>query len=153
MPKPSALDRALRLLNYRLRGRQELEQALRQRHYTDADIAAAIDQLIAVGLVDDERFARTLAETRVLVSRRGRQAIFFELLKKGIDKELIESTLANLDQGAELEAAQSLAESRLKRWSDLDPLKRRMRLLSLLQRRGFSGQVIKAVLDTMRGRL
>jgi len=147
MAKPSALERALRLLNYRLRGKQELIKALEERGYAQADIDDAIGQLEVLGLVDDARFAKSLAETRVLVSRRGRHAIFFELLKKGIDKELIETVLSNLEEESELEAARSLAESRLKRWQDLEPLRRKHRLLSLLQRRGFSGKIIREIME------
>jgi regulatory protein len=141
------------LLNYRLRSRHELEQALLQRRYSHEEVRTALNELEAVGLVNDPQFAKSLAETRVLVSRRGRQAIFFELLKKGLDKELIKGTLNNLDQGAELEAAQSLSESRLKQWRNLEPLKRRARLLSLLQRRGFPSTVIREILTKFRGRL
>lgn len=145
MPKPSALERALRLLNYRIRGKKELTKSLEERHYQPDEIADAVAQLEKVGLINDERFAKSLAETRVLVSRRGRHAIFFELLKKGIDKELIEEVLAGLSRESELEAARSLATSRLKRLADLEPLKRKMRILSLLQRRGFSAEVIRQV--------
>ncbi|QQG49715.1 MAG: regulatory protein RecX [Candidatus Berkelbacteria bacterium] len=153
MPKQSALERALRLLNYRSRGKKELEKSLLDRQYEPDDINNALAQLEAIGLVNDERFAQSLAETRILVSRRGRHAIFFELIKKGIDKDLIESVLNSLDEGAELEAAKSLAESRLKRWGDLEPLKRKMRLLSLLQRRGFGAKIIRRVFDELGERL
>jgi regulatory protein len=133
------------LLNYRLRSKKELTVALLDKGYLIGEVNQALEQLEAVGLIDDPRFAQLLAETRVSVSRRGRQAIFFELLKKGVAKDLIETTLGQLDEEAELEAARSLAESRLRQWRSLEPLKRRQRLLSLLQRRGFPSSVIRQV--------
>lgn len=153
MKRPTALERALRLLNYRLRSRRELEQALTDRKYSQEEIGKALEELEAVGLVNDAQFAKSLAQTRVQVSRRGRQAIFFELLKKGLDKELINETLENLDRDAETEGAAWLAESRLRQWRDLEPLKRRARLLGLLQRRGFPATVIREITSRFRSQL
>src|ERR687887_2218669 len=55
---------ALHLLTARARSRIELERRLQQRGFEPGAIAEALDRLTAVGLVDDEAFARDLASSR-----------------------------------------------------------------------------------------
>lgn len=149
MAKPTALERALRLIGYRLRSRQELVKALEQRGYKADDITQAVGDLERIGLVDDKQFASALARTRVQVSRRGRHAIFFELLKLGIDRDLIDEVLSQIDPEDELTAAKNLLAGRQRLWADLDFLTRKRRAISLLQRRGFNSKIIRQVMDEL----
>ena len=57
----------------------------------------AIERLEELGLINDEKYAREYAE--VLLDRKGfsRQRAVFELMKKGIDKDVIEEILAELE--------------------------------------------------------
>src|SRR6266699_997147 len=55
---------ALWLLESRARTRLELQQRLERRGFESGAIERAIDRLSAVGLVDDEVFARDLASSR-----------------------------------------------------------------------------------------
>ena len=57
----------------------------------------AIERLEELGLINDEKYAREYAE--VLLERKGfsRQRAEFELMKKGIDKDIIEEILDELE--------------------------------------------------------
>jgi regulatory protein len=145
-PRLSAIDYALRLLNYRLRSRQELEKKLTDKHYDQPEIVAAIDQLSQIGLLSDESLAKALARDRLIIARRGRQAIYWELLHKGIPKPLAQMSLKSITDSDELPVAKQLLEARLKQWTQLDDLAKKRRAIGLLQRRGFSGKVINQVL-------
>lgn len=152
MGKRPILAYALYLLGRRGRTERELRDKLTEKKYSVEDIEATLKRLTEMGLIDDATFAQNYARDKVVIYRRGRYRIGLDLLRKGIARDQIDQALASVDEADELSAAQSLAASRLKNWQALEPLQRRARLLSLLQRRGFSTKVIRLVMDKERGR-
>jgi len=145
MPK-TALEQALRFLQYRPRTIAELTTKLRDKKYPGDEITAVITQLTKLGLVDDVRFAKNYAESRSTIYRRGRHRIALELLQKGLPKDLITLAVAAIDPAEEVASAKSLMQSRERQWRILDPLTRKRRAIGLLQRRGFSATVIRRVI-------
>lgn len=117
----------------------------------DAMLDAAVEAMARRGLVDDEAFARALAES---LHRRGdsRRLIARKLAEKLVPSELARDALERLEAQAEdvdLDAAWSFA--RRKR---LGPYRRseqradrRTKDLAALARRGFSYRVAAAVVD------
>ena len=147
MGKRPILAYALYLLGRRGRTERELRDKLAEKKYLDDDIDRTIERLKEMKLIDDAVFAANYARDKVTIYRRGRFRIGLDLLRKGVGRDQIDQALGEVEEADELSAAQSLAESRLKNWQALDPLKRRARLTSLLQRRGFSARVVRAVLE------
>ncbi len=147
MGKRPILAYALYLLGRRGRTERELRDKLAEKKYSDDDIALTIERLREMKLIDDAVFASNYARDKIAIYRRGRFRIGLDLLRKGVARDQIDQALGEVEEADELSAAQSLAESRLKNWQALDPLKRRARLTSLLQRRGFSARVVRAVLE------
>ncbi len=145
MPKRPALPYALYLLGRRGRTERELRDKLLEKKYELDEVRVAITRLLALGLLNDAQFAQNYARDKVAIYRRGRYRIGLDLLRKGVAKDQIDQALSTVDEADELVAAESLATARLKNWAALEPLKRRMRLLALLQRRGFSAKIIREV--------
>lgn len=153
MPKRPSLAYALYLLGRRGRTKRELRDKLVEKQYPPDEIEATITRLTKMGLLDDATFAQNYARDKVAIYRRGRYRIGLDLLRKGVTRDDIDAALSTIEDSDELAAAKSLATARLKNWETLEPLKRRARLLSLLQRRGFSSKVVRQVLEEERGRL
>ena len=109
-------DRALGLLAVRPRSRRELEVRLRQ-----AEVSGELARLEAVGLIDDEDFARQVAEHELRNRRSGDRVVVSRLLAKGVDRATIDRVVA--DAGAEPEADRALAvaRSRVRRLGGLPP--------------------------------
>ncbi len=149
MPKRSSLAYALYLLGRRGRTTRELRDKLAEKKYEPEEIAETIRRLSEMGLLNDATFAENYARDKVAIYRRGRYRIGLDLLRKGVAKEDIDSALATIEDDDEMAAAHSLAVARLKNWDALEPLKRRARLLSLLQRRGFSAKVVRTVVEKL----
>jgi regulatory protein len=143
-PRGTARDRALNLLSFRDRSRRELEQRLLRAGFEPEDVAAAIEGLERVGLVDDERFARAVVEQEAGRRLAGRRAVASALAAKGVDREVVRSVLADLDDpGAERERADELARSRAGRLAGLAPEVAFRRLSGLLARRGYPPAVCR----------
>ena len=91
-----AKEKALYLIEYRSRTKKELYDKLIVL-FGESASERAIERLEELGLVDDEKYAREYAE--VLLDKKGfsRQRTEFELMKKGIDKDVIEEILDELE--------------------------------------------------------
>jgi regulatory protein len=136
-------ERALRLLSVRPRSRHELGSRLRGAGFEAEEVREELDRLEAVGLLDDESFARAVAEHQVKVRRAGRRAVFSALAAKGVDRDTIEGTLASLG-GDEEGRAEELALERARAVAGLPPEKAYARLVGFLQRRGYDGSVARS---------
>jgi regulatory protein len=83
-----ARERAYRLLAYRDRTARELRERLEEDGYPSPVGAALVADLVRVGLVDDDRFARTTARTLATIRGFGRVRIVRELEARGVDPSL-----------------------------------------------------------------
>lgn len=119
---------------------------LSEKDYLPDEITATLESLEKNNLINDTVFARNYAQDKVRIYRRGRHRIGLELIQKGIDKELVKLATSEIKEEDELEAAKSLLKGKERNWADLTERKRFERSISLLQRRGFSGAVIRQAL-------
>jgi regulatory protein len=148
----SAKDKALDLLGYRARSREELFRRLVLAGYEDADVVAALDDLEAVGLVDDEAFARQLAGHEIRRRGSGRRVALMALRRAGVDREIAERVVEEAAPDDDAARAEELARIRVERLRGLDDATAYRRLLSYLLRRGYEGEVARtAARGALRG--
>jgi regulatory protein len=89
--RDAALDVAARFLATRPRTRWEVERRL-HRAGADTDVVAAtLDRLVQMGLLDDVAFARWWAEQRDRHAPRGRRMVEAELRQHGVPREVLEA--------------------------------------------------------------
>ncbi|CRZ14913.1 recombination regulator RecX [Mycolicibacterium neworleansense] len=131
----------LRLLTVRARTRAELTEQLTKRGYEDDLSAKVLNRLAEVGLIDDEDFAEQWVRSRHANAGKGKRALAVELRKKGVDNDVIESALADLDPAAERQRAEQLVRDKLRRerlTDDDGDVKVTRRLVGMLARRGYN---------------
>jgi regulatory protein len=142
-----AYHAALRAIEQRPRSAAEINERLRRKGYAAEDIAAAIERLHTLGLVDDAAFARFWIDGRQRQRPRGPAALRAELRRKGVDPATIAAAIDN--SGAvesQEEQARSVARGALRRYADsADYAAFSRRLGGLLQRRGFGHEVVRMV--------
>lgn len=138
-----AHETALRLLGVRAHSEFELTRKLQQRGYEPTAIDDTIARLRQRGYLDDAAYAESLVRLRA--GRRSRAALIAELGAKGIERELAERATAAMDRDDELDTARRLAAT----WPTLGP----ERVAGRLARRGFSSDVVYAILDERRSEL
>jgi regulatory protein len=153
-----ARDLCLRLLTARARTRAELARQLAKRGYPEDVSDRVLDRLEQVGLVDDADFAEQWVRSRRANAGKGRRALIAELRTKGVDNDIIETTLAEDEPGAERARAEQLVADKLRgeKLTDGDEAKLARRLVGMLARRGY-GQtmafdVVKVALANERER-
>ncbi len=132
-----ARDSALRRLAHAPRTRAQLLAGLLDRGVAPDVAATALDSLADVGLVDDDAFARAWVDSRARSRGLSRSRLRRELIERGIDDDLADAAVADLDAATDAESAQALAD----RWTARTPVvgdRDRRRLVGYLVRRGHS---------------
>lgn len=142
MAAKSCHERALGLLAVRPRSRHELQARLRAAGFDSAEVDDVLGRLAGVGLIDDEAFARAVADYQFGARKAGRRAVTSALIAKGIEPGLAAMVVAEADTDEE-DRALRLASSRAARLGGVDPAKAFGRLTSLLMRRGYGPDIAR----------
>lgn len=136
-----------RLLKFRPRSEHELRARLRQKGFDQPAIDAAVQSLARRDLLNDQKFSQYYAAGRLLSRPVGLRALREELRRKGVAQETAAEAVTKAAVGYdELAAARALALRRRAQWRDLPPQAVRRRVAGLLQRRGFSSDIVFRVL-------
>lgn len=137
-----AKEKALWLISYRDHSKKELANKIRRT--CDEDSAQkAVDRLEELGLVNDEGFARRYAEQLIFSKHMSKRGVSYELSRKGIDKELAQEILEDIDVD-ENEEIKAVLE---KKYRNLDDEKTRRRAVDALQRLGYGWDSIRRAMD------
>jgi regulatory protein len=147
MPDPETLktakNQALRYLSYRDRSILEVTQYLEKKEHPQPVIQQALDALIELNYVNDQRFALEWGRYKINKQKLGKSRLYAELLNKGIDKKVLESTLATLyEDNPETELAIQCARKKMNSLQGVEEEIKKRRLIQYLKRRGFSSDII-----------
>lgn len=133
--------RALSLLARREHTRVELQHKL-ERHAETDEIVILLDGLQTSGLLSDARYAESYVRTHA--ARFGVARLRQQLRTRGVDAELVETSLAGIEDGNELERARAVWQRKY----GIPPADARewARHARFLQSRGFGADVIRRLL-------
>jgi regulatory protein len=145
-----AVDRAANFLSYRPRTVQELRRNLADKEIAPAVIDAAIERLTVLGYVDDAAFARFWVENRSQFKPLSKKALRFELRQKGVADSIIQDVLDESDEGQQ---AYQAASGQLRKLRGLNRRDFRLKMSAFLQRRGFSSNTTREVVDRLSDEL
>ena len=138
---------SLNSLTKRGMSKREVERTLRAKELDDDVIAAELERLERVGLVDDLALAQNLVGTLQERKGLGRSGIAAELTRRLLSPAAIEYALELVDTGDELARARELAVTRARQLTSYDHETAVRRLSGYLARRGYSGSTVRAAVD------
>jgi regulatory protein len=142
---PNLMARALQALARREHSRQELQDKLQRFEENPGELSAVLDQLEKHGWLSEQRYVEQL--TGVRRRKFGAARIVSELRGKGVSEEALEKAQVELGAG-EIEAARAVWK---KKFGVLpEGLKEKARQARFLAGRGFSAEVVHAVLKLAR---
>lgn len=133
---------AYRYLSYRPRSITELKRQLVNKGYKEITVDQVIDRLSELELIDDMAFARYWVEQRETFKPRGRRALRYELYQKGIDRQIVDMVVAEVDETV---SAKKAARKKAKLWQELPEEQFYEKLGNYLKRRGFSYEIARNV--------
>ncbi len=134
-----AKEKAMYLLEYRQRSSREIEEKLLPL-YGEKATEAAVERLTDLGLINDESFARDYARNLLEVKRFSGKRVLYEMMKKGIDKELAEEIIEEYDADPVEQIIEVINRKYLR---SLNDEKGRKRIISGLRNMGYGWEDIK----------
>ncbi len=140
----SLKGRALRLLAQREHSRAELERKLAAFEAVPGTLAQALDALQAKDFINEQRVVDSVVHRRA--PRLGAGRVRQELERKGLDREAVASAVAAL-ASTELARARDVWQKKFGGTAAVDAADR-ARQMRFLASRGFSGEVVRRVLNT-----
>ena len=147
----AAYRAAVRVEARRSHARLDLRRRLIQKQHPPIAVEGALARLTGQGVLDDARFARAYAATR-LGRGRGPARLIKDLLAQGVERRVAEVAVARAlaDEGVDPDAqARAIAEQRARQLHDLPAATRQRRLTAFLLRRGFSGGKVRALVQEL----
>lgn len=141
-----AKRRALYLLGSRQYCRGELLKKLR-RTYGEDIARSAVDYVTEIGYVNDEEYAPKLAEYLIHTKRWGLRRTRYEMLRRGLDEELVDNALAEFSDEEIDEEITALLEKRYSaKIQDYDD---RRRTIAAFARRGYDYRAVKRCIEAL----
>ncbi len=145
-----AKNAAYRLLTIRPRSSAEVKKKLKDKGFDNSVADAVLAELTRLEYVNDRHFAHQWAAARVRLQGFGRHRIERELRQKGIGRDILAEALDSVvSEDTERKTAQEVAHKKLKTLQSVDRETRRRRLAGFLERKGYSYDVIRAILTDM----
>ena len=146
--KRNAKERAVRFLSFRDRSEKELRDKLKDLQFESGIIDWVIDEMKRMNLIDDERFAMTLARHKIMTKPMGEYLLRRELKAKGVPDAIIQTAVDKTYKNHDpMDLASQLAVRQMKKYRHIDPIKAKKRVSDFLLRRGFGWDIIHDVLD------
>ena len=142
---------ALRALARRGYARADLQCRLAWKRHPREAVAAALERLVARGVMDDRRYAEEYARARA-ARGSGRPRIVRDLLTQGVERETAEEAVRRAleVEGVDPDtAARALALRRVRQLGDLAPAVKRRRLFAFLLRRGYPGPQVRELVEEL----
>ena len=91
----SAFDVALNYITFKDRTEKEIHTKLKEKGYSNLDIDETIDKLKEYGYINEENYAFSYIKSNI--NKKSKKIIKMELLQKGINKDIVDVQLDNID--------------------------------------------------------
>lgn len=146
--KQEIKNKVLALIARRPRSEFEVKTYLRNR-LTEEETLELITNLKESNYINDTEFTKWWIEQRRTFTTKSTNFIKQELIKKRIDKNIIEDSLEEEDPEIDINKAKKLLEKKIKVLSSKNLNKQELnkKLISYLQNRGFNWETIKQVIN------
>jgi len=144
--KSKSYNFALRYLALRPRSIKEVKDYLTTRKdfsIQDADIT--ITRLIEQNYLNDQDFAAMWVRNRLLLKPKSTSVLRLELIKKGIDKDIINEVLSQLDETAQIASLSDLITKKVRQTK----YQNKQKLTEYLSRQGYSYSLVKKTLEEL----
>ncbi|MCX8011517.1 MAG: recombination regulator RecX [Ignavibacteria bacterium] len=147
-----AKNSANRFLAIRDHSILELKRKLFQKKYNSKVIGQVIQELLELGVLNDERFAESFVEEKIHRKNFGKDKIRAELMNKGIKTEIINNILSKYFNSPEIELKliAKTAEKFIKKGIDLSKFEDRVKLCNHLLYKGYSRSLVTQYIQNIQ---
>lgn len=146
LDKKQALAKAESFCVYQERSQKEVRYKLVEWGMRGDELEEIITDLIINNFLNEERFAKSYASGKFNIKHWGRVKIKQGLKLKGVPDKILQKAIYSIDDDDYLQTIEKLALKKAESLGENDPFKRKNKLMSYLQAKGFETDLILLVL-------
>lgn len=136
---------AINYLSYKMRTEKEVQQKLQDEGYDSECIERTIDELKAIGYINNKLYAQKYVYDRSKLKPKSKKLLRVELMSRGISQEIADEVLDDWKVD-ESDVAESLVRKKFGKY-DLGDMSTIRKIYMFLNHRGFSGDIIRQVIN------
>lgn len=138
-------ESAIKIIERSYKTEKEIRDKLKQKGYEEKQINNSIDFLKEYNFINDNTYAKAFIKDKL--SSKGSKKIKYDLMKKGIAKDIIEENLIKVDKNEEKEVALNVGRKKYEsiRRKESDNYKLSGKLYRFLISRGYAYDIVKDV--------
>ena len=140
-----ASELAARFLSYEPRTIYEVLQYLKKHEVSDESAALAVQELTELGYLNDQEYARLFIRNDLQVGTDGPNNLTRKLTQKGLDPDLIQSSLEEIDEDEFIQVGMRLVKSLTKKAGRLSEREIQNKIRIKLINHGFSSSLADEV--------
>ena len=145
MDKETALKKMLHYCDYQDRCKKEIFTKLNTLELADDDRDFIIEFLKDEGFINDERYCRSFVKGKLNLKKWGVNKIKLSLIAKGVDREIIDEVISEIDQDSYKEELVNLLKN--KKINESDPYKRKAKLIRYAVGKGYSLSMVMEIVN------
>ncbi len=145
MERDIALKKMIHYCDYQDRCKKEIFTKLDTFELDDNDRDFIIDFLQDEGFINDERYCRSFVKGKMNLKKWGVNKIKLSLITKGIDREIIDNVISEIDQDSYKEELVNLLKN--KKINEDDPYKRKAKLIRYAVGKGYSLSMVMEIVN------
>ena len=142
LDKKQALAKAESFCVYQERSQKEVRYKLVEWGMRGDELEEILSELIVNNFLNEERFAKSYASGKLNIKKWGRVKIKQGLKLKGVPDRILKKALYSLNEDDYMQTLENLAIKKASTLTESNPLKRKFKLMSYLQGRGFENDLI-----------
>ncbi|MGQ7856931.1 regulatory protein RecX [Pedobacter sp. WC2501] len=146
LDKKQALAKAESFCVYQERSQKEVRYKLVEWGMRGDELEEIITDLIINNFLNEERFAKSYASGKFNIKHWGRVKIKQGLKLKGVPDKILQKAIYSIDEDDYLQTIEKLAVKKAESLGENDAFKRKNKLMSYLQAKGFETDLILLVL-------
>jgi regulatory protein len=140
--KKRALNSAVWHINNNMQTAHQIREKLKKKVIPQDIIDETVTKLLGAGLLDDRDYAQKFIYSKRKYEKLGVSSIRTKLMMKGIDRELIDELLSEIDAEDLHETAMILAEKKMRSLTkEPDQYKKVTKIVAYLAYRGYSSNI------------
>ena len=144
----SAKGKAINYLSYKYRTKKEVYDKLTDLGYKEETVQTVINELISIGYINDKIYAQKFISDRIKLKPMSKKALEYELLSKGVSKQIISETLDDYELD-DYDLAFRIAKRKFSKY-DIDDIKIQTKIFSFLAHKGFDSEVCCEVINKLQ---
>lgn len=141
-----AFQKSIDYISRSLKTEKQMRDYLLKKDFSIEVVESVIEKLLGYKYINDENYAKLYTEQNL--KNKGNRRLKQELQQKGVDKELVETTLSGVDNDLHRENAVKLAEKYMR--NKENDLKTLQKLQRYLVSRGYDFDVVNSIVGFYR---